>query len=306
MTITWGYVQAGADEMKPTVWDMRKCHVGEGPVAIGASHSRIHWVDILNNKIYWRDLNSDESGEISTHENVSFVLPRLNGGLVVGTAHGPELVEPDGHSVRAPGRLEADGIEDPIPMRWNDAKVGPCGEIWIGTSVYGAKSDLVGLHKLSADGKSISRVLSQMGLSNGLDWSPDGKIFYLIDTVELILFAFDYSDGEISNQRLALRFDESLNQYPDGMCVDSEGYLWIAFWNGSCIRRYTPDFELVQTIEFPAKFVSSCAFAGADLKQLVVTTSTGDNGWHDEQEFAGMTFLVDTDVRGKAPYVFAH
>jgi len=306
MTITWGYARIRVDEMKPMVWDRRKCHVGEGPVAIGSDYSKVHWVDILNNKIYWRDLVSDESGEISTSENVSFVLPRSNGGLVVGTAHGPDLLGPDGSMTRAPGRLEADGSEDPLPMRWNDAKVGPDGEIWLGTSSYGAETDYIGLHRLSSDGTSIIRLLSNMGLSNGLDWSPDQKLFYLIDTVALLLYVFDYEAGEIRNQRIGIRFDSELNQYPDGMCVDSEGSLWIAFWNGSCIRKYSPTFELQATIEFPAKFVSSCAFAGSDLKTLVVTTSTGDNGWHDDQEFAGMTFLLETDVQGKAPYVFAH
>ena len=145
-----------------------------------------------------------------------------------------------------------------------------------------------------------------MGLSNGLDWSPDGKTFYLIDTVALTLFAFDYEDGQISNQRAVINFDPSLEQYPDGMTVDSQGSLWIAFWNGSCIRRYSAEYELLETINFPVRFVSSCTFAGLDLKTLVVTTATGDNGWHDEHEYAGMTFLLETDVIGKASYVFTH
>lgn len=57
-------------------------------------------------------------------------------------------------------------------------------------------------------------------------------------------------------------------------------------------------------MEFPVKFVSSCAFVGEDLRTLVVTTSTGDNGWHDDHELAGMTFVIETDTKGKAPYVF--
>ena len=305
MTITWGHARTLELVMAHIkVWDARKCHVGEGPVAIGANHSLIYWVDILNNKIYWRDLVSDENGEIHTSENVSFVLPRSNGGLVIGTAHGPDLLGVDGSLIRLPGRLEADGMDDPLPMRWNDAKVGPAGEIWLGTSSYGAPTDRIGLHRLSADGRKIERIADGMGLSNGLDWSPDGKLFYLVDTTELVLYIYDYEAGEISNQRIGLRFDPELKQYPDGMTVDSGGCLWIAFWNGSCVRKYSPEFELLETLEFPVKFFSSCAFAGADLRTLVVTTSTGDNGWHDDHECAGMTFLVDTDVQGKAPYVF--
>lgn len=289
--------------MKPIVWDSRKCHVGEGPVATGALLSKIYWVDILNNKVLWRDLNSDESGEIETSENVSFVLPRANGGLILGNAQGPDALAATGAIERLPGRPEADGSQDPVPMRWNDAKVGPCGEIWMGTKASG-ETDRVGLHRLSADGSETTRILSGMKLSNGMDWSPDGKTFYLIDTVALALYAFDYESGEISNQRRAISFDAGAQQYPDGMTVDGEGCLWIAFWNGNCIRRYSPDFQLIDTLEFPVRFVSSCAFAGPDLKTLVVTTAIGDDGWHDEHESAGMTFIVETDVKGKAAYVF--
>ena len=289
--------------MKPIVWDSRKCHVGEGPVATGAAHSKMYWVDILNDKVLWRDLLSDESGEIPTAENISFVLPRNDGGLILGTAHGPDALDPSGALTKLPGRPEADGSPDPVPMRWNDAKVGPDGEMWIGAKASG-ETDRVGLHRISADGSEITRVLSAMKLSNGMDWSPDGQIFYLLDTVALALYAFDYANGAISNQRLAMTFSAEAQQYPDGMTGDSEGCLWIAFWNGSCIRRYSPDFQLIETLNFPVRFVSSCAFAGPDLKTLVVTTAVGDDGWHDEHETAGMTFIVDTDVTGKAAYVF--
>ncbi|MEI6217115.1 MAG: SMP-30/gluconolactonase/LRE family protein [Actinomycetes bacterium] len=289
--------------MKPTVWDTRKCHVGEGPVATGFEQNKIYWVDILNNRILFKDLISGNAGQIGTSENVSFVLPRSNGGLIIGTAHGPYSLDAAGGTESLPTRADADGSPDPVPMRWNDAKVGPTGEIWLTTSSNGVATDRIGLHRLSADGLRIERILSGMELSNGLDWSPDTKTFYLIETGALKLHAFDYENGAISNQRTVIDFDPKIEQYPDGMTVDAEGALWIAFWNGACIRKYSPSFELMQTIEFPVRFVSSCAFAGADLSTLVVTTATGDNGWHDEHDLAGMTFTLSTDVKGKASYV---
>ena len=291
--------------MNPKVWDTRKCHVGEGPVATGVDHNQIYWVDILNNQVLWRALDKNAWGHHGTPENVSFVLPRSIGGLILGTAHGPVAMDKKtGEFHSLPTRQDADGSPDPIPMRWNDAKVGPAGEIWMGTSAYGAETERIGLHRLSADGKVNQRILSDMKLSNGMDWSPDSRTFYLIDTVAFTLFAFDYEAGQISDQRVAMDFDPGAGEYPDGMTVDSEGSLWIAFWNGGCIRKYSPKFEWLETINFPVRFVSSCAFAGPDLKTLVVTTAVGDNGWHDEHELAGMTFIVETDVVGKASYVF--
>ncbi len=286
------------------MWDTRKCHVGEGPVATGDQGSQIFWVDILNNRALWKNLQTQEIGEIKTHENISFILPRSNGGLILGTANGPIARDENGVESKLPTRVDADGSSDPVPMRWNDAKVGPCGEIWMGTSSHGVLTDRVGLHRLSADGRSITRVLSNMKLSNGMDWSPDEKIFYLIDTLEFTLYIFDYEEGEISNQRVAIRFDTTSDEYPDGMTVDSVGNLWIAFWNGGCVRIFSPEFELLETLRFPARFVSSCTFAGSDLRTLIVTSSTGDNGWNDDQECAGMTFTVANQTRGKASYVY--
>jgi len=279
----------------PRVFDDRTCQLGEGPTMVG---QRLYWVDILSKKALWRDYETGDVGEISTDSHVSFVLPGKDGAVILGTVEGPVIRYPDGTTQQLPQRTKPSSV----PVRWNDAKRGPSGEIWMGTSAYGAEGASTSLYRLSNDYRTLTLEIDSLGLANGMDWSPDGKYFYLIDTEALVLKRFDYSDGQISNGQDVMRFDSDTHGYPDGMTVDSEGSLWIAFWNGACVRRYSSDFHELLTIDMPTQFVTSCTFGGKDLQQLFITTSRGDGPWSDESAHAGMTFVVETDVRGKPPY----
>jgi len=284
--------------MKPEIFDSRKCRLGEGPVIVGTNAQRLYWVDILNEKVLWREIDSDQSGEISTDSHVSFVLPERENSLILGTVDGPIVRGEDGMSFQLPGRTKP----ATTPIRWNDAKRGPRGELWMGTSAYGADGVSTSLYRLSSDLSAISLQVDELGLANGMDWSPDGKYFYLIDTMGLVLKRFDYRDGEISNVKDVMVFDSTLQEFPDGMTVDGEGCIWIAFWNGGCVRRYSPDFEELFRVELPVRFVTSCAFGGKNVNRLFVTTAIGDGDWHDDSPVAGMTFVVETNFRGKASY----
>ena len=89
---------------------------------------------------------------------------------------------------------------------------------------------------------------------------------------------------------------------PDGMTVDSDGNLWVAFWDGWCVRKISPDGEILERIPMPVQRPTSCAFGGPDLDLLYVTSARRDL---DEEELkmqpcAGGLFLVDTDARGVA------
>lgn len=290
--------------MKPEIWDERICSIGEGPVATGALHNRILWVDILGQRILWRDLLSGAIGSLEVGEDVSFVVPKKSGGLVIGTASGPIILLEDGSRESLPSRFDADGYLDPVPMRWNDAKVAPNGDLWLGTMAYGGIHKVAGLYRLTRDGRLLRRVVTDVEVSNGLDWSADSKTFFYIDSPTLGIDAFDYHEGHISNRRRVLTLDKNKMEVPDGMAMDSEGGLWVAFWNGSCVRRFNSEFLVTEEIKLPNRYVTSCAFAGSDLKTLVITTAKGEPGSIDESPQAGMTFVTYPGVAGKASIPF--
>ena len=114
------------------------------------------------------------------------------------------------------------------------------------------------------------------------------------------------SDGQACARSIFLKFGDG-EGFPDGMTVDSEGCLWIAFWDGWCVRRYSPGGEWLQTIRMPVARPTSCTFGGRDLDQLYISSaSIGlDQTAIEMQPNAGGLFMVRPGVRGIEEIPFA-
>ena len=283
--------------MEYEVFDERSCILGEGPSATGAGYELITWVDVMGKRVYTRDLRSGEQSEIRTSEHVSFAIPRGSGGYVLGLPNGPAIYDAEGRISNLPGRVEADGVADPNPIRWNDAKVSPLGELWLGTMTYDLLPGKSALYRMSRDGRMISRVLSDLTISNGIGWSPDGTRMFFIDSPTRHVRVFDVDGSTISNQRTFVDVAEFAG-VPDGLSVDSEGGVWVAFWEGAAIRRFDGGSgALTEEVCFATSRITSCAFGGSSLDRLFVTSARDDNSDNENSE-AGMTFLVDPGVSG--------
>ncbi|MFH1574976.1 MAG: SMP-30/gluconolactonase/LRE family protein, partial [Acidobacteriota bacterium] len=108
------------------------------------------------------------------------------------------------------------------------------------------------------------------------------------------------ASGQIANQAVFVQTPEDEGM-PDGMTVDSQGYIWSARWDGGCLARYAPDGSEDCRVSFPAKKVSSVTFAGDDYTEMFVTTAGGDNK-PVEGEGAGGLFRLTPDVSGREEY----
>lgn len=217
--------------------------------------------------------------------------------------------------------------------RFNDGKAGPDGRIWVGTmgqpkpdGAVGAlfRVDPVpsavvdagsvgepGVSKPASAGTGVvpvmQPVLSGLTISNGIAWSPDGKTMYHTDTPTATITAYDYdtASGSISNGRIAVKVHEpEKNGWPDGCTTDADGNLWVAGWGGSRVTQFDPSTgAALRTLMFPATRVSSCAFGGPDLTDLLVTTAQEGMSEKEraEEPQAGMTFIVRGVGKGIAP-----
>jgi len=283
--------------VKPVIFDPRTCHTGEGPISLGANNEEVMWVDIIGKKVLSRNLRSDITREIDTDEDVGFVIPRTSGGYIFGTATGPIAVDASGAREEFPTRRDADQKLDLIPTRWNDAKVAPDGFLFLNTLTYSLQSRAGSLYRVHPQDLKLERIHSDFTIPNGMGWSQTGDTFYLIDTPTGGVDAFDYRDGEISKRRTVWRTENKSQGLPDGMCIDAEGGIWIAFWSGGCIRRIDPHsgYRVTEEIRFPVPHVTSCAFVGDKLQYLIATTGhQGDT----ENKQAGMTFILEPGVLG--------
>jgi sugar lactone lactonase YvrE len=132
-------------------------------------------------------------------------------------------------------------------------------------------------------------------ISNGLGWSPDRSTMYYIDTPTKRIDRIEYDDasGDLGERRVFAEVDEG---YPDGLCVDTDGGVWVAIWEGGAVRRYDAGGRLDRVIRIPTGRVTSCTFAGDGFGTLVVTTAAHGRA---RDPNAGLTYAHEPgDVSG--------
>ncbi len=194
-------------------------------------------------------------------------------------------------------RRGADGTvrmaHEPVVLcgaRFNDGKVGPDGAFYAGTS--GRRGE--GAFYRLENGR-LSLLFGGCTCSNGLDWYGD-TMFYC-DSLEHRVERFVFANRNPTQRQTVLEIPKE-NGLPDGMTVDQQGNLWLALWGGWGVVCIDPVARrIVRRIELPVKQVTSCAFAGADLRDLIITTAAqGQDA--KEQPQAGDVFRVRCDVPG--------
>lgn len=257
-------------------------HHAEGPVWIDG----LHWVDLLAGDV----LRLHPDGAIERRHIgsiVAVIRPRTGGGFAYALERGFALEDATGHLITLP-----DLWSDPM-LRMNDGGCAPDGSFLCGSMAYDAASGAGSLYRLAPDGHA-SRVLSGVTISNGLEWSPDGALAYYVDSVTGRVDVFDYDGGTLANRRPFASIAEGA---PDGLTVDSEGGVWVALWGGSAVHRYDPAGVLTAVVSVDARQVTSCAFGGAALDELFITTSR--EGLDDDDDpLAGSVFVVRPGVTG--------
>ncbi|GAA2580139.1 SMP-30/gluconolactonase/LRE family protein [Dactylosporangium fulvum] len=275
----------------------RRCVLGEGPVW-DPVRRRVMWVDISNGLILSGTLHDD--GTVSTDDEVAV------GGTVGAVAVSPSgewvIAGTDGLLFRRPGGEIVAGpriVDDATVRRLNDGKPDPAGDFVVGTLALDDAA--AGLERLvRVDGAGLVHPIDDdLTLSNGLAWSRDGDVMYSVDTLRRVVYARQYRPGvgPTGARRDHLRFE---NGFPDGMCIDAEGCLWIAMWGLGEVRRYSPVGDLLSVVHVPAPHVSSVAFAGDDLNTLLITTATEDLDEADIVTYpmSGCLFTIKPGVRG--------
>jgi sugar lactone lactonase YvrE len=247
-----------------------RCILGEGPLW---HDRRLHIVDIHAPAVH--RMRFDHNWLLVEHERVELstkvgaVLPRRDGVLVAALMArglvelGPDLREGELWVEPEPGKPE---------NRYNDGKVDPAGRVFIGTMATDQTPGAGTLYRVDHDG-SVTRVIEGVTISNGLGWSPDGRTMYYIDSPTRRVDALDYdvATGSVSNRRT---FVEIADGFPDGMCVDPSGGVWVAHWAGGRATRFDPQTgEATHVVGVPAQNVTSCCVVGG---MLVLTTARDD------------------------------
>ena len=271
-------------------------HHGEGPFW-DARRGTLLFVDMLAGVVVaW-----DTRGPVRRHPVGSVacvVRARARGGYVLGVERGLAFASDDFGTVET---LPAAFADDAIRM--NDGGCDPQGRFYCGSMAYAMTPGAGTLYRLNPD-RTVDRVLTGVGISNGLQWSRDGSTVYYSDTAtgRVDSFDFDPETGAFSGRR---PFVEVVGRQgaPDGLAIDEEDGLWVALWGGGAVHRYDAAGRLSEVVELPVPKVTACAFGGDDLRTLFITTSR-DGLAAGELPAAGAVLSARAGVPGATPHAF--
>jgi len=275
--------------------------VGESPVW-RAGEGALYWVDIPGRAVHRLELASGKRSTWKTEEMPACLAFARDGALLAAMETGIFSLELAGGSARA-RRLAS--VSHPMgSMRFNDGRCDRQGRFWAGTmQMQMAEGHAVGsLYRYDPDGSLSGPFESGLVTQNGLAWSPDGARMYLSDSHASVnrVWSFDYDrdSGMPSNRRLFVDMSKQGGR-PDGAAMDAEGCYWICANDGGAVLRFTPEGKLDRRLVVPTAKPTMCAFGGAGLDTLFVTTmKPRDPEQLKQQPYAGAVFALTPGVKG--------
>lgn len=254
------------------------------------------WVDVLKPAIHRMDYTSGKLCSWTPPEKIHSFGLRKETGLIVASRKGFAFYDPEANIF--------DFLHDPIGLDGNtllnDGRVDRQGRFWVGSmdKMLTEPSGHLYCFDRALKCQSASHGIT---LSNGIAISPNGGTLYLADSVPKLIYAFDLDQelGSLKNKRIFADTGD-VPGMPDGAAVDSDGCLWSARFDGGKLLRHSPEGEIIEEIRFPVSRVTACAFGGADLKTLFVTS--GFFRLSKEQlavePLAGALFSVEVEIPG--------
>jgi len=246
------------------------CGCAEGPLW-HPDHQKLYFTDVMASALYCLDPESGRSekiyegdrciGGMTLHEDGRLLLFMDKATIALYNFDGEfEIVVPN-----------VEGEED---SRFNDVVADPQGGVFCGTMPVGERPGR--LYYLAPD-RTLVCIREEAGLPNGMDFSLDLDWFYFTDSHARTIERYPYhqSGANLSGGEVWVQVPEGEGN-PDGLTVDSEGIVWSARYGGSCLVGYTPEGVEIERIDVPmARDVTCPVFAGAELRDLYITTAGG-------------------------------
>jgi len=185
--------------------------------------------------------------------------------------------------------------------RFNDGRCDRQGRFWVGTMHNVTRAPEGTLYRLDPGGE-LMPVLDRICIPNSLAWSPDGRTMYFADSLRHAIARHDFDPGTGALGAAQPFVATVPPAFPDGSTVDAKGFLWNAEFNGGRVVRYTPDGQVDRVVAVPTPRPTSCAFGGADLRTLFITSTSQamSDAEREREPLAGALFAFDAGVAGIA------
>ena len=289
--------------MKAALLVDSKCTLAEG-IQWRGDQQRLWWTDI-HGRLLW---SCDEDGEnierIETPERLASFAFDPKGHLLAAFESG--LFKWD---------LERDRLErlsDFEPShptsRMNDGRCDRQGRFLAGGMDEDALKQTSSL--IRYDSTRVETLRGEIGCSNSICFSPDGRQMYFTDTPTrtILRMPYDVETGKVGAAKVFLSLQEDQEGYPDGSCVDADGAVWNARFNGFCVQQTHADGTAGLRIDLPVPQVTCACFGGTNLDRLYITTARERMSVDDLERYplSGGVFVAETSVVGLPESRFAH
>lgn len=273
--------------------------VGEGSLW-DVDNQKLLWVDILDHKIYAFDPKTGSNKGFDLKQDIGTVVITESGLVAFAGQNGIGYLNPKTGDITGGPQPEKNNPD----IRFNDGKCDPRGTFWAGTMAYDCENGAGTLYEFDSKG-NYKKKIERITISNGLVWSSNRTKFYFIDSLTYEVHQYDYNEitGEIKNKKIISTIDKSIG-LPDGMAIDSEDHLWIALFGGGKVIRVNPKTgNIVFEVILPVPKITSCAFGGADLDELYITTACYQMNSEvlEKYPLSGSLFHVKVPFKGVLP-----
>jgi len=270
--------------------------LGETPIWVPEERA-LYWVDIGRHMIFRVDTTTDEYQSFKPDMPVRGLCRRTADSWLVITDAGLAFWDRETNTCQ----FIVDPYADEPDIQFNDGMIDRQGRLLVG-SYNSARLEAPdgSLYRLDGDHR-LNRLDGGLVLSNGIAISPDGRTLYVAEMFANKITAYDYDPetGNVGHRRVFVQIPDEVGK-PDGLTVDSEGFVWAAHWGGWRVSRFDPSGKLEREIRVPVELVTCIGFGGESLDELYITTA-----WYDlsdsrrkAQPLAGDLFRIKTDIKG--------
>lgn len=250
--------------------------VGES-IVWSSVEKALYWVDIGGRRIHRLEIAGHRHDTWPTPDFPTSIGMRKDGGFVVGLCQDVCFWQPD-------GAFEVFAVPEPdlLGNRLNEGRVAPDGSFWVSTmqnnlNADGSPKDMDlrsgALYRIDPSGGIRRLTPNTYGITNTMGWTSDGY-FLFADTLanEIYRFAYDAATNSLSDRRTIVK--DFARGLPDGSCLDAEDHLWNCRVVGGCaVVQFDKDGKVLQLVELPVSWPTSCTFGGDDLATLFVTSA---------------------------------
>ena len=270
--------------------------IGEAPVWV-PEEGRLYWTDTEGSSVFSYRISDHELKSHKLTMPVTSLVRRRGGGWLIITKEGLAFWDQCENICS----LIADPLAGEPNLVFNDGAVDPSGRLVAGTMNFNELTAPDGVLYSLDERLELGLLDDNLCVANGIGFSPSGEVMYVSEQWNSRILAYDYDSvtGKVANRRVFAdtRPEEG---YPDGIIVDSEGYVWNGRWGGARILRYDPEGNIDRKYNLPVNVGTCMAFAGEELSDLYITTAwygmTGEE--RRKSPGSGDLFRIRTDVRG--------